>query len=234
MDRRRRAMIPAEVRMSMRSGALVGTHEGPNRRVTAALTDALTQLGFLEGPAGHGIEATRYDGDRGAWLWLSSREVPAHALASRLAASIARPARLFSVCQPHDEVCEADLRDELMNADGSRVDAPDSFTRGLIPLSEVCDAKSYFLLSSLRAAAVDELAPDATPTTFWLAPPPSLGTPRLDALALEVRTAIEAQVTDFEGRRCLRMRTLDGVTQTSFLSDEELELLIIAVPTLRG
>lgn len=216
------------------SWVLLGV-EGPPRRIEDVVPTGLAGLGFT---GGTGLEVTVHPAPRGLWAQLELSRTQAHALATRAAVQLGRPVRLITAHQADPARFELELTDDRVAPDGKRSPTFGSEARALVELHEsdwssVCDGKPRLLLSSVLEALLDTLElTDATPERHAFAPPPSLGTPKLDALATRIRCALQATVTRIEGRPAVRLKTLDGGTDLDVLTEETLAILKQALPDL--
>lgn len=218
------------------TGAVIGTPEGPGRRMTAACDALLGELGYTAIEDRGSEDLVRFPQDTGGWLaWRVPLPI-ARAMGHRLAARVGRTIHLFTVTARHADPLHC-VVDDLRLAPDGRV-TPGSVGRSLEgefgdDWGDLCDHKGTFLLGATLDAALDAWAPDrGDGTRFRLVPPASLGDPRLDALALQVRLAGRAEVSVLDGRRCVRVALPDATVVTTFLDDPGLATLRSAVGAL--
>jgi hypothetical protein len=218
------------------TGAVVGTPEGPARRVSEAFDTLLAELGYTLVPDAAYDDLVRYTVDEGGWVTIRTPTSIARALAHRLAARVGRTVHLFTATARYEDPLECAVEDLRIRPDGRATSGPvgrEFETLYGDDWGSICDGKGHFLMSSVLDAALGEWADYlGNDVHFRLVPPASLGDPRLDRLALQVRMSVRAEAAVAEGRRCVRVSLPDETVVTTFVNDDWLDTLRSAVGPL--
>ena len=219
--------------------AVVGTPEGPARRVSAAVDAVLAELGYTAVEDRASQDLVRYPVAEGGWVALRAPIGITRAIGARLAGRAGRTVHWLGITARYTDPLECSLEDLRLRPDGRATPGP--LARELESLygddwGSLCDGKAHFLLAGVIDAAIAEWAglPEDAGTGFRLVPPASLGDPKLDALALQIRMAVRAERAVVEGRPCVRVTLADGAVVTTFLTADGLERIASATgPLLR-
>jgi hypothetical protein len=153
------------------------------------------------------------------------------ALGRRMARALSRSVRVFTVRAVLDgEDLDCLLDDVLLGKDGSARQGrwgTDLTAEHEDAWMNVCDGKPHYAASILTQDAAAEMLGeenDQRDQEWWLAPPPSLGSQRLDEIAKQARLAEKTIITVVAGRDCVRMSDA-GTTVTSFVSKDDVARL---------
>jgi hypothetical protein len=200
-----------------------------------ALDATLSDIGYARSREPNDVEATVFVGKGGLCLKIPLTKAFGLVLARRVARRLARPVRVFSASLVGDDPIECAVDELTLAPEGE----PRQGRWGTELAEEqgddwgaLCDGKAYFAVNAcLDHAVATALGEDHAGESLYLTAPRSLGAPRLDEIARQVRLADEAHLTAMAGRACVRIRT-SGATVTSFLSEPEIATLRAALGPL--
>jgi len=210
--------------------------DGARDALAAAFASVVTGLGFADA-APADVEAPTFEGEQGACVAFLVPKDVALALGRRLARHLAKPVRVFTMSVKERGAGDFDcsVEDVTVAVDGSARVGPwarDFESEWGGHLSDLCDGKSYFALRSILDEAIaTALGTPVARGSMRFRSPRSLGSPRLDAIALKARSAERVQLANLGGRDCIRF-TSAGTTVTSFLDADEARALRGALPDL--
>lgn len=214
-------------------GALIGARDTDAPSLTAALEATLGELGFTpaepsDAPPGRPLSIQHFTAPDGAWIIAPFERGLALALAVKLARRQARPIDVVAARASYHEgrrpPCTFDSY-EVRVAPSGTLSAHEP-TTSLFETEYLDTDKPWRLVEMCIDEALASLAPGRTelPRSGWCRPP-ALPTPRLEALAWQIRGALTVEPASVGDRRALRIRGFDGATTISVVSDAELATL---------
>lgn len=193
-----------------------------------ALEATLADIGHARTEERTAIEGVVYVGRAGVCLQLDLAKAAGLVVARRVARRLARPVRVFSASLVSDDPIDCALDDLTIPPEGAPKqgrwgrDLADEYDGDF---AGFCDGKAYFAVSAcLEDAATSVLGTELQRREVFFTPAPSLGQPRLDEIARQVRLADEAVLSVVGGRSCVRVKNA-GATVTSFVTADELVVL---------
>jgi hypothetical protein len=207
--------------------------------IVEAFDRAVTSLGYTDDDPAD-VEVITFDDARGGCVAFATSRDLALAIGQRLARRLGHEVRVLtaSVREAHDRgcdgfACKAD--DVTIGVNGSMRPGPwAAHVTGQWAdnWGAICDGKMYFAVPALLEDAIQTARAGATPRgSLLFRSPPSLGSSRLDDLAMKARASDRAVLSSVDGRDCIRI-TSAGTTITSFLEPEEARALQGALPEL--
>jgi hypothetical protein len=114
------------------TASIVGTPDGPTRRVSAALDALLGELGYtlVEDPGSDDL--VRYLSDEGGWITLRAPAGIARALAPRLASRVSRTVHVFTATAHYTDPLQCAVDDVRVRPDGSATTGPTAHCSGSV------------------------------------------------------------------------------------------------------
>jgi hypothetical protein len=213
--------------------------EGSPKTIAEAFDAVMDEVGYTRAADATDLELHVTYGSRAVAFSGALPKTFALALARRLARRLRLPvrvltARLIEANPPRDDI-ECDVDDLKVMPDGASKPgrwADDTVQEYGADWSQICDGKAYFAVSSLLEDARDTVLPGGdAQAPMHLRAPATLGSPRLDEIAKQLRLADKATLANIGGRACVRI-TAAGTTVTSFLEPSEADALREALGAL--
>jgi hypothetical protein len=197
-----------------------------------AAFEAITrELGYARLEGATGIDVRIWTSVDRACVGVGLAKSLALGFARMLAVRLGKPVRAFTATvAPRGEGYDCLVDDLTLRPDGTSsmgrwgTDVTAEFGQNW---DDVCDGKRSVAVSALLAMAVESVLPsegDTREETYVLCEPPSLGSPRLDAIATQLRFAERVEHTKLAARECVRIAS-GGTTVTSFLEPGDAAIL---------